>query len=263
MITLIINCKEAPMFLRMLDCPKFEEHNRESAEVPHGTPFLHKAVKQNFEVAVEELLRRKIVDVNAVDSQGCTAFALAIGKPRLVKMFCETDNVSPVATVANAWGPFNLALRSNKSEDILAIFSSEKWPHGHGQKLHAEVSSILDYYPRDAMAPILATYWLLPQTAHMQCRMARGEKSVIAAVNFCLLVLIGSELVKPKQLPTPALRSNFTTRQLIRFFNIASKLPMELQMTLCNYAQGLPKSSIPSKLTDPAFYVANDLVSRT
>lgn len=41
--------------------------------------------------------------------------------------------------------------------------------------------------------------------------------------------------------------------QVVRFLRIAHKLPMDLQMVLCNRLFGSPKDNVPSKYSEPGF----------
>ena len=71
----------------------------------------------------------------------------------------------------------------------------------------------------------------------------------LASEIFSLTVFLCDELVQLKPALTPAPAADATTR----FFTIASKLPMELQMILCHRAVGSTKQNILRKDSEVAF----------
>jgi len=69
----------------------------------------------------------------------------------------------------------------------------------------------------------------------------------LAAERYALIVFLCDGLLKLK----PAPSSN--PAAAVRFFTVAKRLPMELQMILCHRAVGSMKQSILRKDSDPAF----------
>ena len=60
---------------------------------------------------------------------------------------------------------------------------------------------------------------------------------------FALVVFVSDELLQFKDTTSPA----------ARFFSIARRLPLELQMVLCHLVMGSPKETIPGKESEVAF----------
>ena len=67
--------------------------------------------------------------------------------------------------------------------------------------------------------------------------------SQAAAMVFALVIFVSDELLAIRQTTTPA----------TRFFRITSRLPLELQMVLCNRVVGLAKEIIPRRACEAAF----------
>jgi len=95
-------------------------------------------------------------------------------------------------------------------------------------------------------------------------RVKLGVLDELAAEVFALIIFLCEGLLQLKPGPNPiaALRffaifdflaSNPTARAATRFFTIARKLPMELQMILCHYAVGSKKQNILRKDSEAAF----------
>ena len=83
-----------------------------------------------------------------------------------------------------------------------------------------------------------------------EIRMKLGVLDELAAQVFALIVFLCDDLLQLK----PALvTTTFNPAVATRFFSIASKLPMELQMILCHRAVGSVKQSILHKDSEAAF----------
>ena len=75
-------------------------------------------------------------------------------------------------------------------------------------------------------------------------RLEIGWYNEAAAEIFALMVFVSDELLQFKvTTPTPA----------ARFFNIARRLPLELQMIICHRVVGSTKEIIPGKDSEVAF----------
>jgi len=86
------------------------------------------------------------------------------------------------------------------------------------------------------------------QTRH-ELRAKLGVLDALAAEVFALTVFLCDDLLQLK----PALGAALTSELALRFFVIASKLPMELQMILCHRALGSMKQNILHKDSEAAF----------
>ena len=85
------------------------------------------------------------------------------------------------------------------------------------------------------------------QTRH-ELRVKLGVLDKLAAEVFALTVFLCDDLLQLKPAPTTATSSAAT-----RFFALAKRLPMELQMILCHLAVGSTKENILRKDSEAAF----------
>ena len=83
-----------------------------------------------------------------------------------------------------------------------------------------------------------------PEETRHQVRLEIGWFDDAAAENFALIVFVSDDLLQIKATPpTPA----------AKFFNIARRLPLELQMVLCHRVVGSAKEIIQGKDSEAAF----------
>jgi len=100
---------------------------------------------------------------------------------------------------------------------------------------YAEVVTLLKRFKSDAA-----------QTRHA-IRVELGFIDELAAEMFAMVVLVSDELLQVKK------RVNTTPSPAARFFRIASRLPLELQMLLCFRLIDSTKEIIPGKASEVAF----------
>ena len=105
---------------------------------------------------------------------------------------------------------------------------------------------------RDTAALLLEKLLADPAQTRHEVRLRLGVLDELAAEVFALTVFLCDELLQLKPAhatSTPATTSTNATR----FFIIAKKLPMELQMVLCHRAVGSGKQNIRHKDSEAAF----------
>ena len=76
-------------------------------------------------------------------------------------------------------------------------------------------------------------------------RVELGCCDELAAEMFALVVFVSDGLLQ--------IRDTASSPPAARFFKIARKLPLELQMVLCQLVMGSPKETIPGKESEAAF----------
>jgi len=96
-----------------------------------------------------------------------------------------------------------------------------------------ETATLLERFQRDAT-----------QTRHAM-RVELGWYNEAAAEMFALVVFVSGGLLQIKDTTTPS--------PAVRYFNIARRLPLELQMMLCYRMVGSGKEIIPGKESEVAF----------
>ena len=84
-----------------------------------------------------------------------------------------------------------------------------------------------------------------PEETHHKVRVKLGVLDELAAEVFALTVFLCDGLLQ--------LQPTDSGAAMIRFYSIASKLPMELQMILCHHAVGSMKQNILRKDSEIAF----------
>jgi len=94
---------------------------------------------------------------------------------------------------------------------------------------------------------LLERYTTNPAQTRHEVRVKLGLLEALAAEVFASTVFLCDDLLHLKPASYPAAAAT------IRFFVIASKLPMELQMILCHRAVGSMKQNIPHKDSEPSF----------
>ena len=87
-----------------------------------------------------------------------------------------------------------------------------------------------------------------PALTHHELRVKLGALDDLAAEIFALTVFLCDELLLLKPASHPA-----TLNPATRFFAIAKRLPLELQMILCHRGVGSMKQNIRHKDSEPAF----------
>jgi len=88
-----------------------------------------------------------------------------------------------------------------------------------------------------------------PVLTRYELRVKLGVLDALAAEIFALTVFMCDELLQLR----PSLITSSSNPAVVRFFTLASKLPMELQMILCRRAVGSMKQNILRKDSEAAF----------
>ena len=101
----------------------------------------------------------------------------------------------------------------------------------------------------DKVSALLERFVVNPTQTRHELRVKLGVLDEVAAEIFALTVFLCDDLLHLK----PALASSTSTFATARFFAIAFKLPMELQMILCRRAVGSMKQNTLRKDSEAAF----------
>jgi len=87
-----------------------------------------------------------------------------------------------------------------------------------------------------------------------EVRVKLGVLDELAAEVFALIVFLCDDLLQLKPAATSNPATTTTTSAAVRFFNIATNLPMELQMILCHRVVGSMKQNILHNNSEAAFH---------
>ena len=108
-------------------------------------------------------------------------------------------------------------------------------------------------YERTEVVSLLERFIANPAQTRHEVSVKLGMLVALAAEVFALTVFLCDDLLQFKPASHPATPNPATTAAAIRFFAIASKLPMELQMLLCHRAVGSMKQNILRQDSEAAF----------
>ena len=103
------------------------------------------------------------------------------------------------------------------------------------------------------IATLLRRFKAHPEQIRREVRVKLGFPDELAAEVFALAVFLCDGLLQLKPASSPATIPNPATTAATRFFVIAKRLPMELQMILCRLAVGSRKQNILRKDSEAAF----------
>jgi len=98
---------------------------------------------------------------------------------------------------------------------------------------------------------LLERFMAYPAQTKHEVRVKLGVLVALAAEVFALTVFLCDDLLQFK--PALVTTTPAATTPALRFFAIAKRLPMELQMILCHRAMGSTKESILRKDSETAF----------
>jgi hypothetical protein len=182
------------------------------------TAFFHVGITENIEVA-KVLLKDPRVDINMADGD------------RRTTLWCASYNGH--AEVIK----WMVALRGDELDLEKKNYESPPIEIAREKNL-TEVVALLERLNDNPS-----------QTRH-EIRVELGLIDELAAELFALTVFLCDDFMRLKE---PSTASSPDATGAFRFFKIAKKLPMELQMVLCHRVFGSSKENIKSKDSEPAF----------
>jgi len=213
-----------------------------------GTTLFHIACLDNHSSAVIPiLLAHPDIDVNVKDKAGCTPFQLACSTGRT---YCVREMLKDSRVKVNEprndgetplWGA-----ASDGYLDIIKwwLASGKETDLGEPGDDKTDVIGVAKKYGRPEVVTLLERFEENPVKTRHATRLELGWYDEAAAEMFALVVFVSDGLLQIKETAlTPA----------AMFFNIAKRLPLELQMVLCCRQVGSAKEIIPRKDSEAAF----------
>ena len=221
-------------------------------DLGRGSTLLHHACFEDSRSAVIPLLlAHPDIDVNVKDRGGFTAFmnACSKGSTFCVREMLKDSRVKVNEPDNNGHTPLWRAARHGHLDVI-------KWWIASGREM--DLGTPGDIYKTDAIgiaemkrktevATLLERFMENPVETRHAVRLELGLLEGLAADIFALVVFVSDGLLKTKATSVKA------GAKRTRFFNIASQLPLELQMVLCFRQVGLDKEIIAGKDSEVAF----------
>jgi len=215
-----------------------------------GTTLLHIACLDNHSSAVIPiLLAHPDIDVNVKDKAGCTPFQLACSTGRT---YCVREMLKDSRVKVNE--PRNdgeTPLWGAASDGYLEVI---RWWIASGREMDLGTPGDVDTTDaiggakeegRTEVVTLLERFKENLEETRYQVRVELGLYDDLAAEVFALVVFVSDGLlqIKDTTITTPA----------ARFFSVARRLPLELQMMLCFRQVGSVKEIIPGQVSEVAF----------
>jgi hypothetical protein len=194
------------------------------------------------------------MNVNQKDIIGYTPFLLGCywGKVEVVKVLLKDSRVDINMTdddertplwCASYWGYVEVI------EWVIALRGDELDLDKKGKYYLDEIEyttiEIARKENKTEVVSLLERFMANPTQTRHELRVELGLVDEDAAELFAMTVFLCDDFLRLKEANSPAAP--------LRFFNVASQLPMELQMVLCYRVFGSSKENIKSKDSEPAF----------
>jgi hypothetical protein len=197
---------------------------------------LHIACSWNKVKQVELLLENPLIDVNNPPCRTPLHVACEKGFTTITRMLLNHPKINVRITNNDGYLAFDLACIHDKDESILHFLASGK-----------DVSDVfIKSLKKKRIKTALENHPLNPEGSRYYHAVGLRYTDVTPSHLFVLIVFFCDGYV---ELPN----TYQETSGRIRFFKIVRKLPMELQMIVCNRMERLDKKFIDSKLIDLGF----------
>jgi len=224
--------------------------------------FLHDCANFGSYEAVKILLAHPNINVNSLNSAGCTPLLLACesGEVSVVQLLLKDSRVdSALADVkgcsplwyASYWGnngTVEVFIASGRDFGDIKNQKGTYWTDGKDYTA-LEIASERN---STKVVCLLERFMANPTQTRLEVRTKLGVLDEFAAELFALTVFLCDDLLQVKPAPTSTSTTNPTTAAAFRFFTAVKRLPMELQI-LCHRVVGSAKDSILLKDSEPAF----------
>jgi len=214
----------------------------------NGDTLLHYACRADSRSAVIPLLlAHHDIDVNLKDKYGSTPFYYTCnGRPSCVREMLKDSRVKVNEGNSSGYTPlWNAAWYG--SLDIIKWWIASGREMDLGKPGDVEKSDAIagaKKYGKTDVVTLLERFKENPEETRHAVRLDLGLVDELAAEMFALVVFVSDGLLRIKDtISTPA----------ARFFSIARRLPLEIQMLLCYRVEGSPKEIIPGKKSEVAF----------
>ena len=207
------------------------------ADADGMTPFWA-ACCYNHGSVVGLMLEDLRVDINLHDGEECTPLWVSAmsGNLGIVQRLLASERPLDVKKRSQAgdshWNKKNACeIAQLQTELVREEFESEE-----------EYEQVMRYCPE--IAALLSNFMARPQATRTQLRVLPGLRDPFVGRLFALVVLLSDDFVGLKRAGNPKVK---------RFFKMACRLPMELQMVLCNRAYGSARDLVRTATSEPAF----------
>jgi len=210
---------------------------------------LHVAAFSGHVHIAKLLLAHPDINVNLKSSNGHTAFfKSSSGEHRAFTRLLLKDPRVDITLGDEGFTPLWHASRYGKHEVV-------EWLIASGRDL-GEIGTALEIAEernKPEAASLLERFLTNPVQTRHELRVKLGILDELAAEVFALTVFLCDDLLQLKPAALAPATTPTAAAAATRFFTIASKLPMELQMILCHRAVGSMKQNILHKDSEATF----------
>jgi len=217
--------------------------------------LLHFMSRHNIVDMAQAIIEYPGTDVNVTDSQNRTPLLIACRETNseIIQLLAKDKRTDFQKCDKQGRTPLWTLARYGREDLIIYLIASGK-PLNPMQEGACEIEGSHDalhiaaaWGRRESTGLIymLCNYPVL--TTH-NVRVKLGCKEQLAADLFSVVVFVSDNLLTEKQNLTRS-----SNKRVLRFLKITRRLPMEMQMIVCNMAVDLKKDSIPSQVSEPAF----------
>jgi len=192
------------------------------------------------------LLAHPDIDVNVKNKYGDTPFLWACnGRASCVRELLKDSRLKVNEPSTGGYTPlFWAALKGHLEVIKWWIASGREMDLGKPGELRSDAIGIAKKGGKTEVVALLERFKSYPAHTRHAMRVELGWYDEAAAEMFALVVFVSDGLLRVK---------DTTTTPAARFFSIAARLPLELQMVLCFRQVGSPKEIIPGRESEAAF----------
>ena len=214
-----------------------------------GWAALHYACEIGFDSVISVLLDHPAIEVNQEDDAQWTPFFRACfnGHTSCVRLLLKDFRVRVNDPEAGGGHTPLWHAASHGSQDIIKrwIASGREMDLGQPGNRRTDVIGAAKEHEKTGVATLLERFKSDASKTRHEIRGELGWYDDLAAEMFALVVFVSDGLLQ--------IKDTKTTTPAARFFSIARRLPLELQMVLCRRVVGSDKEIIPSKDSEVAF----------
>lgn len=230
---------------------------------------LHIACTRGDPTIITELLHHPCIDVNRLDANDMSPFMLScqVGRVKPLRALLPDHRVNLNLFTPRGSTGIWYASCFGKVQAVMAIIASgrdvnlqTKGKHYDGRMLTA--AGIAQVNKQPDLAKLLADFEENQEKMRFEAKLSLGQRECLSSHLFALTVLYSDQYLA---LVAPSSTSSSSTatateeaaapqeEKAARFFRVITRLPLELQMIVCNRVFRLARDLISTKDSEPAF----------
>jgi len=214
---------------------------------------LHIASRKGHVSVITVLLKHPKINVNILDNSDSTAFlnACACGKTDVVKLLLEDKRVNVNLPNRAKHPPIWFAVAFGYLMIVKWVLASN-----YEIKFDKSLKDVTKARGYNEIASLLEQYTTKPKTIKARIKKELEQPEIYIGQVFAMIVLVSDEYYTFNQNPDDLEedKEEYQRRMsVIRFFKLAIKLPMELQMIISHRLFGSCHSVVLTRFSEPTF----------